>query len=257
MISTIYEPKGRAEEYSHLALNLMTGCPFRCTYCYCPQALHIQREQFHSRVEFRPGVIGALRQAAPKFAGTDKRVLLSFVGDVFCRQAIDSGVTEEALEILREHDIPFQTLSKAGLAAEYYLSLYRPGVDLFAVTLTSKDSSRIEGKFEPSAAPWWARIAALCRARQMGIGTWVSCEPILDPAATLTVIRQAAPYTDLFKIGTLNHQKSDINWREFGINAIRLCESLGVAYYLKRDLARHLDGVPFRNTDNRRVGKGE
>ncbi len=33
----IYVPKGRAREYSPLALNLYRGCEHRCSYCYCPR----------------------------------------------------------------------------------------------------------------------------------------------------------------------------------------------------------------------------
>ena len=32
----IYEPKGAAKEYSHLAINLYHGCRFACKYCYAP-----------------------------------------------------------------------------------------------------------------------------------------------------------------------------------------------------------------------------
>ena len=47
----IYEPKGAAKEYGDLALNIYTGCPHRCYYCYCPQVLRRGREDFFSKVE--------------------------------------------------------------------------------------------------------------------------------------------------------------------------------------------------------------
>ena len=34
MMSTIYEPKGRAREYAARALNLYKGCPHNCAYCF-------------------------------------------------------------------------------------------------------------------------------------------------------------------------------------------------------------------------------
>lgn len=35
-MSTIYEPQGRAREYSPLALNFFRDCTHGCIYCYVP-----------------------------------------------------------------------------------------------------------------------------------------------------------------------------------------------------------------------------
>lgn len=35
----IYEPKGRAREYSPLALNYYKGCTHGCRYCYVPNMI--------------------------------------------------------------------------------------------------------------------------------------------------------------------------------------------------------------------------
>ena len=49
----------------------------------------------------------------------------------------------------------------------------------------------------------------------MGIKTWVSCEPVLNPESIYMLIR-FANYIDKFKIGKLNYFPSDIDWKEFG-----------------------------------------
>ena len=49
----IYKPKGAAAEYGDYAVNIYTGCPHRCYYCFAPQVLHREREVFHSCVEPR------------------------------------------------------------------------------------------------------------------------------------------------------------------------------------------------------------
>lgn len=49
----IYEPKGKAKEYGDYALNIYTGCPHRCFYCFAPDVLHKDREAFHANVEPR------------------------------------------------------------------------------------------------------------------------------------------------------------------------------------------------------------
>ena len=44
----IYEPKGRAREYSPLAANLYRGCGHGCIYCYAPAVTFTAREVFRS-----------------------------------------------------------------------------------------------------------------------------------------------------------------------------------------------------------------
>ena len=62
MRSPIYEPKGAAKEYGDLALNIYTGCPHRCFYCYVPQVLHCDREKFHTDIRPRPNIVEKTRK---------------------------------------------------------------------------------------------------------------------------------------------------------------------------------------------------
>jgi len=99
------------------------------------------------------------------------------------------------------------------------------------------------------------RIKAIRIAHEAKIETWVSLEPVLDAEQSLEIIRMTSDFVDLFKIGKLNHFHSEINWREFGIKAIELCQELGKDYYVKNDLAEWLKGIEFTNVDTRRVKK--
>ena len=56
----IYVPKGKAKEYGDYALNIYTGCPHRCFYCFAPNVLHKSREEFHTKVQPREGIVEAL-----------------------------------------------------------------------------------------------------------------------------------------------------------------------------------------------------
>ena len=53
-MNTIYKPKGAAAEYGDYAVNIYTGCPHRCYYCFAPNVLHREREAFHSCGEIVP-----------------------------------------------------------------------------------------------------------------------------------------------------------------------------------------------------------
>lgn len=55
-MNVIYEPKGKAGEYSPLAVNLYRGCDHGCTYCYAPAATRTARETFSCPV-LRPDII--------------------------------------------------------------------------------------------------------------------------------------------------------------------------------------------------------
>ena len=75
-----------------------------------------------------------------------------------------------------------------------------------------------------------------------GIPTWVSLEPVLDPAVALEIIRQTHPFVDLFKVGKLNYHPlaKSIDWPQFARDAVTLLKSLGKAYYVKNDLSCYL-----------------
>lgn len=61
----IYKPKGAAREYGDLALNIYTGCPHRCFYCFAPRVLHRDKEQFHGIVEPRKGIVEETEELHP------------------------------------------------------------------------------------------------------------------------------------------------------------------------------------------------
>lgn len=253
-MGVIYEPSGRAEEFAHLAVNLYVGCEHGCDYCFVPDFMHISKNDFQVKVSVRQNVLHRLKLDAPNYAGTDKRVLLCFSCDPYQPFDDEKKTTREAIKILKANNIPFQILTKGGMRAARDFDLYGPD-DLFGTTLTllDKDKSEIH---EWKAAPPEERIASLYAAKSRGIGTFVSCEPVFEPAVTLEIIRQTHTVVDQYRIGKMNHQKETVSaqaWRRFGIAAIQLCREFKMDYYIKADLAKYLDGVHFYNTDKRKV----
>ncbi|MHC4617224.1 MAG: SPL family radical SAM protein [Planctomycetota bacterium] len=252
----IYRPKGRAQEYAWLALSHYTGCGHGCSYCYVPAVT--KNPDFHRSQAPRPGVIEQLKREAPKYAGTDERVLVSFTTDPYQPLDDDLRLTRQVLEILRRNDIPFQVLTKGGLRAARDLDLYGP-CDAFAVTLTLLDSGK-SLHFEPNAAAPSERITALQAAKERGIETWVSLEPVIDPQVSLHIIELTHEIVDHFKIGKMNHASEDLPyqvWRNFGTRAARLCQRLQKSFYIKQDLAKYLDGIHWNDTDIRKVRRTE
>ena len=249
----IYEPKGRAKEYSLLAVNIYNGCEHGCRYCYVPPILRLEREAFHKVVAAREGVIKQVEADAAKIACTDRRVLLCFTCDPYQPLDGELQLTRRVIQILRTHRVPFQVLTKGGMRAARDFDLYNRW-DVFATTLTFLDpADSIE--WEPCAPLPADRIAAIKAAKERGLQTWVSLEPVIDCTQSVEIIKQTHEIVDHYKIGVWNHDTRAmlIDWRNFGYRAIELCEKYGKTYYVKNDLAKYLKGVKFTNTDTRTV----
>lgn len=239
----IYEPSGKAGEYSPLALNLYNGCTHGCVYCYAPMVLKRDKFGFRSRVYPRPGILDLVRRDAQEYArvGDTRPVLLCFTCDPYWPGEDEEKLTRETLGIFKEHGVSFHVLTKGGLRAVRDLDLYKPG-DQFAVTLTTlnrHDSYALE----PGAAFPDDRIEALRQFHAAGVRTWVSLEPVLYPEGTLALIRATADIVDLYKVGRLNYspKANEIDWGSFGRSAVALLDELGKDYYVKEDLRKCME----------------
>lgn len=235
-MQVIYEPQGKAREYSPLALNLYNGCKNNCKYCYVPNFCKKDANQFHSEVTERKDILKKLESDCK--LGIADPVLLCFTSDPYPE---NSELTREAIKIFNKYNVNFQILTKSTKRAKRDFDLYKKS-DCFAVTLTfvNEIDSR---EWESGADLPKDRIQALREAKEAGIETWVSLEPVIDPKQSLRLIDLAYPYVDLFKVGKLNNYKNldkTINWREFGLEAIRKLTQYGKRYYIKKDLRQYL-----------------
>lgn len=247
----VYQPKGAALEYSEWACNLVKSKPYNscshgCLYCYNDPGTEpgpVLKDDF----------LGRLEKDLPKLKEVIKpgeRLSLTFVGDVFDHRLPD-GVARKCIELCKKYEIPFQTLTKNGPESIEYLNLYGAD-DLFGVTLTC-DNDADSLKWEPGASLWSERIEALKEAHRRKIKTWVSFEPVVDPAQTLRLIELVAPFADKIKVGKMNskgnqtwhgeeikHICKSTDWAAFGEKAIDLLKRLGKDFYIKDDLKKFL-----------------
>jgi DNA repair photolyase len=242
-MKTIYEPRGRAREYAELAANLYSGCDHGCLYCYAPAALKRTREQFN-KPEPRAAIIRKLCDDAEEMRkNKDQRnVLLCFTCDAY--QSINDRykLARQAIQVFQNCGIKYAVLTKGGKRSEQDFDIWDPALGTYAATLVFTDEAQRQ-KYEPDAAPTVERIAALKRAHDLDIKTWVSLEPVFDPVQTYELIRQTHDFVDLYKVGKLNYldEARAVNWRDFAQSAISLIESFGNAIYVKNDLRRFLN----------------
>jgi DNA repair photolyase len=247
----IYETSGRAREYFELAANLYTGCEHACVYCYGADVMHIKRDEFFNRAVPKQScdrVLAAVRKDAESLARKyeTRHVLLSFVTDSYQPAEESFNLTRRAIQILHENGLGIAILTKAGLRASRDFDLLNKG-DLYGTTLTFLDIGR-SVSWEPVADTPYYRMQSLAQAKARGIGTWVSCEPVIDPQETLQLIERTAEYVDVFKVGTLNYanklppefKRPEIDWKTFAQNVVILLDRLGANYYIKKDLAQYI-----------------
>ena len=237
----IYEPKGMAKEYSPLAVNLYRGCQHGCVYCYAPDTIRVDRQQFSKAIP-RDKIIQRLTKDAPKAAadGATGNVLLCFTCDPYQPLEDIYHLTHQAIPILHSNGFNVTILTKGGQRAERDFDLYQPG-DEFAATLTFMDWVKSYA-WEPEAAAPAQRIATLRKAHYHGIKTWVSLEPVIDPAETLEIIRQTHSFVDFYKVGTLNNhpEAANIDWPQFAKDVVVTLKEYDCKYYLKNDLRKYL-----------------
>jgi len=228
----IYVPKGKAKEYGDYALNIYTGCPHRCFYCFAPNVLHKSREEFHTNVQPRSGIVEATKQQLEKDKITGKLIHLCFACDPY-PTGYDTTPTREIIKAIKESGNNVQILTKGDGSRDFDLLDEN---DWYGITLDGATTRT--GHFDN--APLF-RYTNLIKAHEKGIRTWVSFEPVLNAENVLGMIKDIAPHTDKVKIGKLNYHKSDINWAEFGRNAEAICKKIGVDYYIKESLRAEME----------------
>jgi DNA repair photolyase len=236
--TVIYEPRGRAKEYSPLACNLYRGCSHRCRYCYAPACQRTNITDWADNVWPRRDVIRHLEKDAAKLRGDPRDVLLCFLCDPYQPADDTHRLTRQALEILGRNALTAQVLTKGGTRTLRDFDLMRRyGVRFGSTMVFCNDADRAE--WEPAAAPVEDRIKAIKAAHAEGIFTWVSLEPVIDPQQSLALIRELHAHVDFWKVGKLNHMRdheATTDWRAFREDALALLRKLNAKAYIKNDL---------------------
>jgi DNA repair photolyase len=249
----IYQPTGRAGEYAEWACNVYSGCGHRCIYCYAPGATRKTRDDFEQAGP-RPHFFESLEKDARR---------LCFTCDPYQPLEGELQHTRRTIEVLQANGINVTILTKGGRRALRDIVLLSKGDNAFATTLTFLDAED-SVKWEPGAASPESRITALYEFKlAAGVETWVSLEPVLNPAVTLDIIGATHEFVDHFKVGKLNYvgklpprlraQVEDIDWGRFAADVVRALEEYGYRrcyqphdickgdYYIKKDLAQFLE----------------
>lgn len=212
----IYNPSGKAGEYSYWACNFYVGCSNGCTYCYCkkgilagamgqdkPQLKKCFKDEKHALEVFE-------KELAINLIELQKHGLFfSFTTDPAIKGTY--GMTIKAINICMKNDIPVYLLTKSQLSDFTLFNwVHMDYHDKFkklicvGVTLTGHD------ELEPNANTNTERIQGLKWLHNAGFKTFASIEPIVDFPSARNMINQSLDYCDLFKVGLMSGKKYDV-----------------------------------------------
>ena len=232
----IYEPRGKAKEYADLAVNLFTGCRHACRYCYCPAILRKSLDDWAKEPSPRNNILKQLEREVAKFTDFDKEVLFSFMSDPY-QDEFAAGFTREAVKMCGEAGIRMRLLTKNGLLPRTDFAMFKQ-YDLALGSTIIFDDETFREHWEPGASPLAERVEMLRLAKEEGIRTWASIEPVIDPIQGLRVIRDLSEFVDVLKIGRWNHdaRANEIDWYGFLKDTMTILKDAPCSYYIKKDL---------------------
>lgn len=248
----IYNPSGKAGEYSYWACNFFKGCDNDCDYCYLkkgvlarnwtPYAVLKQcfRNEDHAIQIFKKELIQNLKELQ------EKGLFFTFSSD----PALPKTwlLTCRAINICRDYDVPFKILTKRTdwLIDQFLFELEAngtiwnrdPKIHLwaFGFTLTGHD------ELEKNASKNIERIMAMKKLKAAGFKTFASIEPIIDFWSARRMIEATIDHCDLYKVGLQSGKKYDVveaqSFVEW-LNELPQCNNTGhPKIYLKESLQK-------------------
>jgi DNA repair photolyase len=194
------------------------------------------KAKFHSSVNPVPDLFARLAKDCSK--PVPDPIFLSFLCDVYPANRDVHSVTRECLEIIANSGNSVNILTKGGSRAiKDFDLLAKDPRNKIGATLTFLDNAKSR-HWEPKATLPDDRLHMLAAAKDAGIYTWASCEPVIEPSETLRIMYFAAPYVDEFRIGKWNHDQKakEIDWKKFYNDAKNLMGQLGKKHMFKIDL---------------------
>ncbi|MDD5358368.1 MAG: hypothetical protein PHX80_04425 [Candidatus Nanoarchaeia archaeon] len=239
----IYNPKGKAQEYSQWAVNFYNSCSGRCTYCYNNKGITSKilggdtPTLKKSLVDFDTAYKIFMSEALLNLKELQEQGLhFNFVSDPFLQETYKLNTL--AMRFCLINSIPIKVLTKQ----TWWVDDFEFESD-FNGTIWNMDN-KIAKKFfafgftltghnelEPGAATNNERIEAMGGLHTAGFKTWASIEPIIDFESSYAMIQQTSQVCDLYKIGVLSGKKYDQTLLRKFVNHILWYEEITPIYF--------------------------
>lgn len=240
----IYNPSGKAGEYSRWACNFFTGCSNNCDYCYCKKGF------LGSIWHDKPSLKKCFKDAEDAFNIFCKEIkrniddlrqyglFFSFTTDPMLSET--KPLTIRCLRECMNNGIPVQILTKRAdfINDSIWWEIMPEQRKNIAVgfTLTGCD------ELEPGASNTEERMNTMRVFHKWGYPTFASIEPVISPKSSLDCIRKTADCCKLFKVGLMSGKK-DYDKKEL-LDMIDVMEDIhkqfACLFYLKDSLLNFL-----------------
>jgi DNA repair photolyase len=204
----IYNPSGRAGEYSPWACNFYTGCSNDCAYCYlkrgvlrstwsdAPKLKKKFRDEDHALAVFKKELFENIEQLRRH------GLFFTFTSDPLLDLTMD--LTVMAVQFAVQNGVPVILLTKRADNALFIfdedhqvgreMQSYKDRIAI-GFTLTGRDDK------EPGASTNQDRIIAMAQLHAAGYKTWASIEPIVDLGRSYEMIVKTVEFCDHYKVG--------------------------------------------------------
>jgi DNA repair photolyase len=237
-MSIIYEPKGKAREYSPLSCNLYTGCNHGCVYCYAPGIRRMSREDY-AKVHQRRNVLQEFEKDCKKYTYSRLPVLFCFMTDPYNDVEKELRITRDALKLCLKYKIPVQLLTKSIDILNDIDVIKKFKNHIYAGMTITTDNDKDSLAWEPGASLPDERLKVMKKLNRESVPTWASFEPVFLPEQSLIMIEKTLPYIDVYKLGKINNYNEidkTINWNEYLGNALEILRAANKKIYVKHDL---------------------
>ncbi|MBF0466882.1 MAG: radical SAM protein [Nitrospirae bacterium] len=235
-------------EYADYAINHVEGCSHGCKFpCYAfvgsKKNGRVKTYEEWCRPKIVSNALELLDREIPKKKKKIDFVHLCFMTDPFMYQHPEvSDLTLQIIQKLNASGIRCTTLTKGIIPAELAdLDRYSDANE-YGITLVSL-SEEFRKVYEPGAAKFEERIAALKELHRNGCKTWVSVEPFPTPNIfdqDLLEILDAVGFVDKIVFGRLNYNTLASKFkgvREYynslALAVINFCQQNGIACHIK------------------------
>ena len=234
----IYEPSGKAAEYSNWACNLYNGCPHSCTYCFNDHNImagtlggnieSLKKSLVDTETAFKIFVSELTRHRETIIK--DGGLHFNFVSDPCLPETIELNF--RCMDEAQSQGVFCKVLTKRADWLHHPAvqnALSHKGLISVGFTLTGRDD------LEPGASSNMERVHAMAELHNAGISTWASIEPVIDPALSFAMIVETLGFCDHYKIGILSGKK-DYTPQQIG-DFVAQVQSLGhTSVYWKESL---------------------
>jgi DNA repair photolyase len=257
MGKAIYKPVGKAGEYAKWACNYYLGCSNDCDYCYCKQGVlgtvaggktpvlkACFKNTMHAFETFMKEMMETVDGKTPRHEIIKKEggLFFSFTSDPMLPETKE--LTLLSVAFATGLGCPCQILTKCtewmddGVALDSLLSVK----DLVAVGFTLTGMDEMERGI--TVASNTERLKAMKKLHSMGVKTFASFEPIIEPARAAKLFILSRHACDLYKFGTLSgkHQYDIEELNAFVEEVNRVCERDKTPVYWKKSIRTLLGG---------------